>query len=123
MPKKRLLDVFKVNTLDAFGSFSRSETTAAGILLDYVENTQKGRIPRVEKPVKIYVHKVMEIDGATRRNLELLESMIGDKGASLLSVVDRTVTGAGARLLANRIANPLLDIEEINKRLDIIEFF
>lgn len=64
----------------------------------------------------------MEIDGATRRNLELLESMIGDKGASLLSVVDRTVTGAGARLLANRIANPLLDIEEINKRLDIIEF-
>ena len=121
--EKRLLDVFKVNTLDAFGSFSRSETTAAGILLDYVENTQKGRIPRVEKPVKIYVHKVMEIDGATRRNLELLESMIGDKGASLLSVVDRTVTGAGARLLANRIANPLLDIEEINKRLDIIEFF
>ena len=92
-------------------------------MLDYVENTQKGRIPRVEKPVKIYVHKVMEIDGATRRNLELLESMIGDKGASLLSVVDRTVTGAGARLLANRIANPLLDIEEINKRLDIIEFF
>lgn len=121
--EKRLLDVFKVNTLDAFGSFSRSETTAAGILLDYVENTQKGRIPRVEKPVKIYVHKVMEIDGATRRNLELLESMIGDKGASLLSVIDRTVTGAGARLLANRIANPLLDIEEINKRLDIIEFF
>ena len=121
--EKRLLDVFKVNTLDAFGSFSRSETTAAGILLDYVENTQKGRIPRVEKPVKIYVLKVMEIDGATRRNLELLESMIGDKGASLLSVVDRTVTGAGARLLANRIANPLLDIEEINKRLDIIEFF
>ena len=121
--EKRLLDVFKVNTLDAFGSFSRSETTAAGILLDYVENTQKGRIPRVEKPVNIYVHKVMEIDGATRRNLELLESMIGDKGASLLSVVDRTVTGAGARLLANRIANPLLDIEEINKRLDIIEFF
>lgn len=121
--EKRLLDVFKVNTLDAFGSFSRSEMTAAGILLDYVENTQKGRIPRIEKPVKIYVHKVMEIDGATRRNLELLESMIGDKGASLLSVVDRTVTGAGARLLANRIANPLLDIEEINKRLDIIEFF
>lgn len=90
--EKRLLDVFKVNTLDAFGSFSRSETTSAGILLCYVENTQKGHIPRVEKPVKIYVHKVMEIDGATRRNLELLESMIGDKGASLLSVVDRTVT-------------------------------
>lgn len=121
--EKRLLDVFKVGTLDAFGSFSRSEKTAAGILLDYVENTQKGKMPRVENPVKVLVNQVMEIDGATRRNLELLESMIGDKGASLLSVIDRTVTGAGGRLLANRIANPLLDINEINKRLDIIEFF
>ncbi len=121
--QKRLLEIFKVGTLDAFGSFSRSETTAAGILLDYIENTQKGRVPRVEKPVKIYENKVMEIDAATRRNLELLESMIGDKGASLMSVIDRTVTGAGARLLGSRIAAPLLDKEEINRRLDIIEFF
>ncbi len=121
--EKRLLDVFKVNTLDSFGSFSRAEVTAAGIVLDYVENTQKGKAPRIERPIKVYVNKVMEIDGATRRNLELLESMIGDKGASLLSVIDRTVTGAGARLLANRVANPLLDIVEINQRLDVIEFF
>ena len=121
--EKRLLDVFKVNTLDSFGSFSRTEVTAAGILLDYVENTQKGKAPRIERPTKVYINQVMEIDGATRRNLELLESMIGDKGASLLSVIDRTVTGAGARLLANRVANPLLDITEINHRLDVIEFF
>lgn len=121
--EKRLLEVFKVGTLDAFGSFSRSETTAAGILLDYIENTQKGKLPRIEKPVKVYDNLVMEIDAATRRNLELLESMIGDKGASLASVIDRTVTGAGGRLLNNRIANPLLDKEEINRRLDVIEFF
>lgn len=121
--QRRLLELFKVNTLDVFGNFSRSEITAAGILLDYVENTQKGRIPRVENPIKVYVNNVMEIDGATRRNLELLESMVGEKGASLRSVIDRTITGAGARLLGNRIANPLLDISEINRRLDVIEFF
>lgn len=121
--EKRLLEIFKVGTLDAFGSFSRSETTAAGILLDYIENTQKGKLPRIEKPVKVYENRVMEIDAATRRNLELLESMIGDKGASLASVIDRTVTGAGARLLNSRIASPLLDKTEINNRLDIIDFF
>lgn len=121
--RKRLQDVFKVETLDAFGNFSRAETTAAGILLDYIENTQKGQMPRIEKPVKIYENKVMEIDGATRKNLELLESLTGDKGATLLSVLDRTVTAVGGRLLAGRVASPLVDLPEINQRLDVIEFF
>ena len=121
--KKRLQDIFKVETLDAFGSFSRAETTAAGILLDYVENTQKGQMPRIEKPIKVYENKVMEIDGATRKNLELLESLTGDKGATLLSVMDRTVTACGGRLLASRVASPLVDLAEINNRLDVIEFF
>lgn len=121
--RKRLQSVFKVETLDAFGSFSRSETTAAGILLDYIENTQKGQMPRIEKPVKVYENKVMEIDGATRKNLELLESCTGDRGATLLSVMDRTVTAVGGRLLAGRIASPLVDLPEINQRLDVIGFF
>lgn len=121
--KKRLQNVFKVETLDVFGNFSKSEITAAGILLDYIETTQKGRIPRIEKPVKVYENKVVEIDGATRRSLELSESLSGDKNSCLLSVIDRTVTGAGARLLNSRVNNPLLDIAEINNRLDIIEFF
>lgn len=121
--RRRLQDIFKVETLDAFGNFSRTETTAAGILLDYVENTQKGQMPRIEKPVKVYENKVMEIDGATRKNLELLESLTGDKGATLLSVMDRTVTAVGGRLLAGRVASPLVDLPEINQRLDVIEFF
>lgn len=65
----------------------------------------------------------MEIDGATRKNLELLESLTGDKGATLLSVMDRTVTAVGGRLLAGRVASPLVDLPEINQRLDVIEFF
>lgn len=121
--QKRLQDVYEVRSLEVFGAFSKPEIIAAGILLDYIENTQKGRIPRIEKPVKLFENKVIEIDGATRRSLELTESLTGDKNACLLGVIDRTITGAGGRLLHNRVANPLLDIAEINERLDIIEFF
>ena len=120
--RRNLLNLFKVETLDAYGNFSRAEITAAGVLMDYVETTQKGQMPRVEKPVKIYERQVMEIDGA-RRSLELLESSSGDRGNSLLSVLDRTVTGAGARMLAGRIASPLVDTKEIGERLNVVEFF
>lgn len=121
--RRNLLNLFKVETLDAYGNFSRAEITAAGVLMDYVETTQKGQMPRVEKPVKIYERQVMEIDGATRRSLELLESSSGDRGNSMLSVLDRTVTGAGARMLAGRIASPLVDTKEIGERLNVVEFF
>lgn len=121
--RRNLLNLFKVETLDAYGNFSRAEITAAGVLMDYVETTQKGQMPRVEKPVKIYERQVMEIDGATRRSLELLESSSGDRGNSLLSVLDCTVTGAGARMLAGRIASPLVDTKEIGERLNVVEFF
>lgn len=121
--RRRLLNLFKVETLDAFGSFSPAEITAAGALMDYIETTQKGRMPRVEKPVKIYERQLMEIDGAARRSLELLQSSSGDKNGSLLSVLDRTVTGAGARMLAGRIAGPLTDPAQIAERLNVVEFF
>ena len=118
--QKIILEFYNVNTLDSFGSFSKSEVTAAGILLDYVENTQKGKMPRIARPVKILSSQYMEIDAATRHNLDLLD---GPRGSTLISVLDRTVSGAGARLLANRLANPLLNVEKINARLDVVEFF
>lgn len=118
--QKRILEFYNVNTLDSFGSFSKSEVTAAGILLDYVENTQKGKMPRIARPVKILSSQYMEIDAATSHNLDLLD---GPRGSTLISVLDRTVSGAGARLLANRLANPLLNVKKINARLDVVEFF
>ena len=117
---KKIMDFYSVNTIDIFGDLSRSEVICSGVLLDYVELTQKGKMPRIARPVKILSSKFMEIDAATRHNLELLE---GPKGSTLISVIDRTVSGAGARMLANWVANPLLDIKEINNRLDIVEFF
>ncbi len=121
--KRNLLNLFKVESLEVYGNFSRAEITAAGILIDYIETTQKGQIPRIERPIKVYEHQVMEIDGATRRSLELVESTSTVRNSSLLSVVDRTVTGTGARMLSSRISSPLVDVDEINKRLDVVEFF
>ncbi|MBE6453118.1 MAG: DNA mismatch repair protein MutS [Alphaproteobacteria bacterium] len=119
----RLCSIYKVDSLDAYGSFSRSEITSAGVLIDYVENTQKGKIPFIQTPHKVSENGIVEIDGATRRSLELLESVNGEKNLSLLGTIDRTITGAGGRLLAYRVANPLKDVFSINQRLDTVEFF
>ncbi len=121
--EKNLHKFFQVNTLDAFGNFSRAEVSAAGSLIDYVETSQKGKIPLLQHPQKIIDDEFMEIDGATRRSLELTDSLSGDKSSCLLKVIDRTQTSSGGRLLAARVANPLRNIKSINDRLDVIEFF
>ena len=121
--RKRLEAVFAVGTLDAFGAFTRAEVAAAGVLVDYVELTQKGKLPRLQPPSRLAQGAALEIDAATRRNLELTHTMAGDKRGSLLSVIDRTVTGAGARLLAAHIAAPLTAPAHINARLDAVAFF
>lgn len=120
---RRLLALYQVTALDAFGDFSKAEIAAAGALVDYVELTQKGRLPRLERPQHIHAGTVMEIDAATRRNLELTQTLSGDFKGSLLSVIDRTVTGPGARKLASRVAEPSTEPNVINKRLDMVGFF
>ena len=117
---KKVTEFFKIQTLDAFGNFCKPEVTALGLILDYIEITQKGQMPRIVPPVKIQDSLFMEIDAATAMNLDLLD---GKRGNSLISVIDRTVTGAGARMLNSRLIAPLLDIKEINGRLDVVEFF
>ncbi|WP_207455989.1 DNA mismatch repair protein MutS [Azospirillum sp. SYSU D00513] len=120
--RQRLLDVYGVGTLDAFGSFTRGEVAAAGALVAYVELTQKGRMPRLSTPRRLGPGAVMEIDAATRRNLELTRTMTGERRGSLLATIDRTVTGAGARLLAAHLSAPLTDPAAIAKRLDMVEY-
>ena len=119
---KRLETLFGVKTLESFGGFTRAEVAAAGALIDYVELTQKGKLPRIAPPVRIAAGGVMEIDAATRRNLELAETLTGTRKGSLLSVIDRTVTGAGARLLADRLAAPLTDVAVIEGRFCDVQF-
>ncbi len=121
--RRRLETLFAVDTLDGFGAFSRAETAAGGALIDYVDLTQKGRLPHIAAPRRLGPDSVMEIDAATRRNLELTETFAGGRRGSLLDVIDRTLTGAGARLLAAHMASPLRDLDEIERRLDMVQFF
>jgi DNA mismatch repair protein MutS len=121
--RRRLEALFAVKALDAFGAFTRAELAAAGALVDYVDLTQKGRLPRLAPPQRLSGGAVMEIDAATRRNLELMKTLSGERKGSLLSVIDDTVTGAGARLLAARLAAPLTDTPAIEGRLDMVSFF
>lgn len=121
--RKRLEKIFGVGTLESFGAFSRAEIAAAGALIDYVELTQKGKFPRLSPPKQLMLGSVMEIDAATRRNLELTHTLNGQRAGSLLHTMDMTVTGGGARLLARHLAMPLTQPEEINHRLDMVDFF
>ena len=120
--KQRLLTQYGVGTLDAFGSFTRAEVAAAGALVGYVELTQKGRVPRLSPPRRVGPGAVMEIDASTARNLELTRTLTGERRGSLLATIDRTVTGAGARLLCAHLAAPLTDPAAIGRRLDMVEF-
>jgi DNA mismatch repair protein MutS len=121
--RRRLEALFGVKTLDAFGSFGRAEVAAAGALVAYVELTQKGKLPALRPPARVAEGAFLEIDAATRRNLELATTLAGERAGSLLGTIDRTVTGAGGRLLAGRLAEPLTDAEAINRRLDALAFF
>ena len=121
--RRRLQELYGVAALDAFGAFGRAELAAAGALVDYVELTQKGRMPALAPLRQLAPRAVMEIDAATRRNLELLQGPDGGRDGSLLAVIDRTLTGAGARLLAARLAAPLTDVARIRRRHDAVGFF
>jgi len=119
----RLMDAFSVASLDGFGDFDRAECAALGALLGYVELTQAGRMPALSAPKRAAASETMAIDAATRGSLELAEAQTGGRKGSLLWAIDRTVTGAGARLLAARLSAPLTDPKKINDRFDAVAFF
>ena len=120
--EKRLVELFSVSTLDAFGSFTRAELGAMGAVVEYLEITQKGKLPLLRTPIKESASRVMQIDAATRRNLEITHALSGGREGSLLATIDRTVTAAGGRLLERRISSPSRDIEVIRSRLENVGF-
>ena len=118
----RLCTLFGVQTLSGFGSFERAELAAMGALVDYLDITQKGRLPLLRAPQRDAVSRLLQIDAATRRNLELTQSMNGGRQGSLLSVIDRTVTPGGARLLERRVSSPSRELSVISARLDALDW-
>ena len=121
--RRRLQEFYGVGALDGFGGFGRAELAAAGALVDYVGLTQQGRAPHLRPPRQVMPASVMQIDAATRRNLELAATLAGERKGSLAATIDRTVTAAGARLLSEHLAAPLTEPAAIAARLDAVEFF
>jgi len=123
--RANLLDHFQLANLDGFGLRAMSQAViAAGVLLDYARETQKSDIDHIEKLTPINNEEVLLIDDSSRRNLELVRTIIGSKrDGSLLSVLDKTRTPMGGRLLQNFLLQPLQDIDTINERLDCVAFF
>jgi DNA mismatch repair protein MutS len=121
--ERRLASFFAVATTASFGAFSRIELTAAAAAVTYIERTQIGKRPPLSPPAREAAGATLAIDQATRANLELVRTLGGDRRGSLLAAIDRTVTAAGSRLLAQRLAAPLTDPAEIAHRLDAVGAF
>jgi len=114
---------YNMLSLDGLGAFSRAELSAAGSLIAYLELTQKGAKVALQRLARVSPSHFMGIDAATRRNLELTQTLSGQRTGSLLAQIDRTVTAAGARQLAARLAAPLTDVKAIAARQDAVEAF
>ena len=118
--EKRLCDLFGVSTLDAYGNFDRAEIAAMGAIVDYLNITQKGKLPLLQPPQQEQHNKTVQIDAATRRNLELTQALSGGRAGSLLAVIDTTVTAGGARLLERRLSAPSRLLETVSDRLNAV---
>ncbi len=122
--QQTLLRHFEVSSLDAFGCAGKPlAIRAAGAVLHYLQETQKGSVAQIQRLSTYSVDGFMALGANTRRNLELTESIFGDQSGSLFSILNKTVTPMGARLLRQRLTRPLLDLDKLNQRLDQVEAF
>jgi DNA mismatch repair protein MutS len=116
----RLKAVHSVATLDGFGVFSRAMLGAAGGLIAYLEHVGRGKLPLLLPPEARGSDATLAMDEATRASLEILQSAQGGRKGSLIDAIDRCVTGAGARQLADDLSAPLLDRHAIAERLELV---
>ena len=109
--------------LDGFGSFSKAELAACGVLLDYLSLTQAGADIRLDPPRRRARTSTLSIDPATRASLEIDQAIHGGRKGTLLATVDCTLTAPGARLFADRLSRPECDRDIIERRYDAVAFF
>jgi len=121
--RRALLDMFQVASLAGFGCEGKpSAIRAAGAIVHYLQETQKAALDHLTTLTTYSAHDFMTLDPATRRNLELVQTIREGKTAgSLLGVLDATRTAMGGRLLRQWLTQPLLDLERLNRRLDAIQ--
>jgi DNA mismatch repair protein MutS len=119
----RLKAIHGVATLDGFGQFSRAMLAAAGGLVAYLDHAGRGKLPLLLPPVAQDGAARLAMDAATRASLEVTEAQGGGRAGSLIAAVDRCVTGAGARQLAEDLSAPLTDKTAIVERLTLVQWF
>ena len=117
-----LTDHFQVLNLAGFGCGTMTQgIVCAGVLLDYIRETQKTALDHIELLRPIDLDAILQIDESSRRNLELTQTIIGSqREGSLLAVLDQTCTPMGARLLRHQLLFPLQDVDRITARLDAV---
>ncbi|MFZ1562607.1 MAG: DNA mismatch repair protein MutS [Saprospiraceae bacterium] len=121
--REKLLDKFSVTNLKGFGIEELVlAQVAAGAILHYLSSTQNNKIAHISGITRIQSEHFVWLDRFTVKNLELIRSA-HDSGSSLAQVMDKTVTPMGARMLKNWILLPLLSIERIQARLDMVSYF
>ena len=118
----RLKALHEVAALDGFGSFTRAMLAAAAGLLAYLDHVGRGALPLLLPPVARAGAAHLAMDEATRASLEILASSQGGRRGSLIEAVDRCVTGAGARQLADDLSAPLTDAAQIEERLALVQW-
>jgi len=117
-----LINHFKVHTLDGYGLARKDEAVrAAGACLRYAQETQRAAAAHVTDLVYFEPQDHLVLDSVTVRNLELVESLAGGSGRSLLQVIDETVTGMGARLLRSWLLRPCVKRGEVEARLSAVQ--
>ncbi|MDD2324828.1 MAG: DNA mismatch repair protein MutS, partial [Alphaproteobacteria bacterium] len=120
--RRSLAEAYNIKEIAALGDFSQTAVHALGNLIDYVSLTQKCDLSHFRHPRLVADAPYLAIDPATRRNLEMTRTLSGARSGSLLAAIDQTLTHAGARLLAERLAAPLTDLAAIERRLDVQSF-
>ena len=121
--KNKIYRHYGIKSLTSFGDFTYSMIGSLGAILDYLEITKTGSNLSLKRPIVEKKTSVLEIDENTRKNLEINKSIMGEKKSSLISILNKTSTNFGFRILENRLNAPLTDLNQINERLLITQFF
>jgi len=121
--KNRLMDYYKIHLADSFGDFTDQQIQSLGSLIEYMNLTQKKDAFALSFPKLHQLSRFMLIDQSTRKSLELTESSSNKLDSSLLKAIDHTKTSLGSRLFFQYLSTPLIDLQIINERLDLVEIF
>lgn len=120
---EKIEGAFKTKNIKSLGELSNTEVSCLGALLEYIKSTQKENMPKFINLSIENNDDIMLLDKISTQSLEIFNRLNGDKKGSLIDIIDNTVSPGGARLLRNHFKQPLINIDQINERLDYVENF